>query len=145
MNMQAEYETMTTPKPTAIAPIGETLPQAGVIATRPATAAVAPPSAVGLPRCIHSIAAPAMTPLAPPRLGVMNAIQTLTFMRSAIAPSINAGVMIANIAWNMMKTYSGMLRGGLAKFATTESSETPDRPAFEKSPMKALPVPNARL
>src|SRR4029450_3250150 len=42
--------------PTAIDPIGLTLPQAGVIATRPATAAVAAPSAVGLPRCIHSIA-----------------------------------------------------------------------------------------
>src|SRR5262245_61238422 len=38
-------------------PNGDTLPQAGVMATRPAPAAVAPPSAVGLPRCIHSIAA----------------------------------------------------------------------------------------
>src|SRR5689334_7586443 len=43
--------------PTAIEPIGLTLPHAGVIATNPATAAVAAPSAVGLPRCIHSIAA----------------------------------------------------------------------------------------
>src|SRR5215831_17538430 len=42
--------------PTSIEPIGLTLPQAGVIATRPATAAVAAPRAVGLPRCIHSIA-----------------------------------------------------------------------------------------
>src|SRR5262245_32915562 len=47
---------MLTPAPTAIEPIGLTLPQAGVIATSPATAAVAAPSAVGLPRCIHSIA-----------------------------------------------------------------------------------------
>src|SRR6185503_15196824 len=46
-----------TPRPTQMAPIGPTLPQAGVIATRPATAAVAPPSAVGLPRCAHSITA----------------------------------------------------------------------------------------
>ena len=44
-----------------IAPIGVTLPQAGVIATRPATAAVAAPSAVGLPRCSHSIAAQVTT------------------------------------------------------------------------------------
>ena len=29
-------------------------------------------------------------------------------MRSAKAPIISAGVMIANIAWNMTKTYSGM-------------------------------------
>ncbi len=51
----------------------------------------------------------------------MKATQTLNFMRSAIAPRISAGVMIANIAWNMMKTYSGMLRGGVAKLAITES------------------------
>src|SRR5436190_18488417 len=47
--------------PIQIAPIGDTLPHAGVIATRPATAAVAPPSAVGLPRCIHSTSAHATT------------------------------------------------------------------------------------
>src|SRR5262245_37981778 len=40
-----------------MAPAGATLPQAGVMATRPATAAVAPPSAVGFPRCSHSMAA----------------------------------------------------------------------------------------
>ena len=56
---------------------------------------------------------------------VMKAIQTLNFMRSAIAPRISAGVMIANMPWNMMKTYSGMLRGGEAKLAITESSVTP--------------------
>src|SRR6185503_17441821 len=44
-----------------IAPSGETLPQAGVIATRPATAAVPAPSAVGLPRWSHSIAAQVTT------------------------------------------------------------------------------------
>src|SRR5208337_4697605 len=48
---------MQTVNPTAIAPMGLTLPQAGVIATRPATAAVAIPSAVGFPRWNHSIAA----------------------------------------------------------------------------------------
>src|SRR5215470_2075248 len=42
-------------------PIGDTLPHAGVMATRPATAAVAPPSAVGLPRCIHSMNVQATT------------------------------------------------------------------------------------
>src|SRR6185436_17777973 len=44
-----------------IEPSGETAPQAGVIATRPATTAVAPPSAVGLPRCSHSTSAHATT------------------------------------------------------------------------------------
>ena len=50
-----------TPMPTAIEPSGETAPQAGVIATRPATAAVAPPRAVGLPRCRYSMTAQATT------------------------------------------------------------------------------------
>ncbi len=75
----------------------------------------------------------------------MKTTQALNFMRSATAPRISAGVMIANIAWNMMKTYSGMLRGGEAKFADTESRVTPARPSFEKSPNNASPVPNARL
>src|SRR5512140_3643850 len=35
-------------------PIGPTQPQAGVIATRPATAPDAAPSIVGVPRCTHS-------------------------------------------------------------------------------------------
>ena len=66
-------------------------------------------------------------------------------MRSATAPMISPGVMIANIAWNMMKTYSGMLRGGVAKLAVTESRPTPLRPALARSPTKR-PVPlNARL
>src|SRR5882724_11094212 len=50
-----------TPTPTPMAPIGATLPHAGVIATRPATAAVAPPRAVGLPRWSHSISAQTTT------------------------------------------------------------------------------------
>src|SRR5215204_3417090 len=52
---------MDTPTPTAMAPKGPTLPHAGVMATKPATAAVAPPSAVGLPRCTHSINAQTTT------------------------------------------------------------------------------------
>src|SRR5689334_19394821 len=40
--------------PIMMAPIGPTNPQAGVIATRPATAPEAAPSIVGLPRKIHS-------------------------------------------------------------------------------------------
>src|SRR5688572_9691249 len=235
-----------TPAPIQMAPIGSTLPQAGVIATRPATAAVAPPSAVGLPRWIHSIAAqtttaieaavlvlrkaraasglalsalPALNPNQPvqrrpattrqsgrlcggigsfpkpwrlpsmiaatmaekplvmcttrppaksmaPALKiqpsapqtmcatgqyttrnqrVMNAHYTLNFIRSAIAPRISAGVMIANMPWNITKMNSGMLRGGDAKLATTDSTVTPLRPTLEKSPIHELPVPKARL
>src|SRR6185369_11235738 len=55
--VQARYETIDTPTPIVIAPRGVTLPHAGVMATRPATAAVAPPRAVGLPRCSHSTSA----------------------------------------------------------------------------------------
>ncbi len=55
--MHAAYEMIATPTPIAMAPSGDTFPHAGVIATSPATAAVAPPSAVGFPRCSHSISA----------------------------------------------------------------------------------------
>ena len=34
--------------------------------------------------------------------------QPLNFVRSLIAPLIRATVMIANIIWNAMKTYSGI-------------------------------------
>src|SRR4029453_2560922 len=237
---------IATPMPIQIAPMGATLPQAGVIATSPATAAVAPPSAVGLPRCMSSIAAqattavdaavlvlrnasvasglalralPALNPNHPvqsrpaptrhsgrlcggmgsfPRpkrlpsksaatraekpldmcttsppaksiaealkiqpsadhtmwaIGqyttrnqmVINATHAPNFMRSATAPRISAGVMIANMAWNMMKMYSGMFRGGDAKLATTESMVTLFSMNFDRSPTNALPVPKARL
>ncbi len=42
-------------KPIAIAPIGPTVPEAGVIAASPAIAPVAKPRALGLPFLIHSI------------------------------------------------------------------------------------------
>src|SRR5690349_20774438 len=198
-----------TPTPVQMAPIGPTLPHAGVIATSPATAAVAPPRAVGFPRWSHSISAhattavdaavpvlrnasvasglalsalPALKPNQPvhrrpaptrqsgrlcggigsfpspwrlPRKSaatiaekpldmwttsppaksiapalkihpsddhtmrasgqytarsqiVMKAHQAPNRIRSAIAPRISAGVMIANIAWNITNAYSGM-------------------------------------
>src|SRR5215468_6522397 len=64
---------MLTPAPTAIEPIGDTLPQAGVMATRPATAAVAAPRAVGLPRWIHSIPTQVMSAAEVAVLVFMNA------------------------------------------------------------------------
>src|SRR5204863_8069440 len=42
-------------RPMRIAAIGPTKPEAGVIATRPATAPLAAPSTVGLPRIVQSI------------------------------------------------------------------------------------------
>src|SRR5262245_18491256 len=45
---------MPARKPITIAANGETKPEAGVIATRPATAPDAAPSIVGLPLLIHS-------------------------------------------------------------------------------------------
>src|SRR6185369_903988 len=47
-------QTAPTIRPKAIAPIGPTQPQAGVIATSPATAPDAAPSIEGLPLNIHS-------------------------------------------------------------------------------------------
>jgi hypothetical protein len=75
----------------------------------------------------------------------MKTTKALNFMRSATAPRISAGVMIANMAWNITKISSGIWRGGDAKFATVASGETLTRPSFEKSPMKLPPVPKARL
>ena len=75
----------------------------------------------------------------------MNATNTENFMRSTTAPIMSAGVMIANMPWNMMKMYSGMLRGGEAKLAVTESSVTPCSMKREKSPMNGPEPPKARL
>src|SRR5512137_1850298 len=47
-------QTRPATRPMAMAPIGPTQPQAGVMATRPATAPEAAPSMVGVPRWIHS-------------------------------------------------------------------------------------------
>ena len=67
-----------------IAPSGETLPHAGVIATRPATAAVAAPSAVGLPRCSHSIAAQVTTAIEAAVLVLVNASAARPLALSAL-------------------------------------------------------------
>ena len=76
----------------------------------------------------------------------MNARNAENFMRSATAPRISAGVMIANIAWNMMKMYSGIWRGGLAKFAVIESIVTPFRNTLSRFPTNdPPPFENARL
>src|SRR5947207_12462 len=108
---------------------GVTKPAPGVITTRPATAPEQKPSTVGLPRVSHSSAGQTVDATAVASVVVVNALaampQTMCacgkyttsihsvrnsmiaeyFMRSAIAPTINAGVMIANISWYIANTF----------------------------------------
>ena len=49
------------------------------------------------------------------------------FIRSAKAPAIKAGVMMAKVSWKQMKTVSGIV-------PVIESLPTPLRNAFEKPP-----------
>jgi hypothetical protein len=75
----------------------------------------------------------------------MKATKTEKRMRSTTAPMISAGVMIANMPWNITKMYSGMLRGGEAKLAVTVSIVTFWSIRFDRSPKKAPEPPKARL
>ena len=62
------------------------------------------------------------------------------FMRSTKAPTINAGVMTANVIWNVKKSDSGMS-------PTIPSNPTPRNNALPKPPMTSFappPSPNAR-
>jgi hypothetical protein len=59
------------------------------------------------------------------------------FMRSAMAPTMSAGVMIANISWKTMKSCGGMFSSG------PDSKPTPRRPRWlrgdPKNPATSLP------
>jgi hypothetical protein len=77
----------------------------------------------------------------------MNHSMAENFMRSAKAPTISAGVMMANVIWKVMKTVSGMVPVRL-------STVTPLRNARPSPPTKLLKlvtpasmpvVSNARL
>ena len=60
------------------------------------------------------------------------------FMRSAKAPVISAGVMMAKVIWKVMKTDSGIV-------PCKVSLLMPARNAFEKPPMNAfMPPPSAK-
>src|SRR5262247_3934864 len=79
---------MPAPKPITIAAIGVTKPDAGVIATSPATAPEAAPSIVGLPVLIHSAS---IQPRAASDAAVcvaMNALEASPFAPSA-EPALN--------------------------------------------------------
>ena len=57
--------------------------------------------------------------------------------RSTKAPTMRPGVMIAKVIWNMKKTPSGIV-------PLSVELVTPERKAFDKSPIQALPDPKAR-
>ena len=63
-------------------------------------------------------------------------------MRSANAPVINAGVMMANINWKRKNTANGMV----GAYVALGSMPTPLRNAYWKLPITPFTsVPNARL
>ena len=68
----------------------------------------------------------------------MNQSMAENFMRSAKAPTMSAGVMIAKVIWKVMKTVSGMV-------PLIESTSTPARKSLPKPPMKPLPPSKAIL
>ena len=68
----------------------------------------------------------------------MNTSIAENFIRSANAPTIRAGVMVANIIWNIMNTVSGMV-------SFTASTVTPLRNTLPSPPTSAFPSSNARL
>ena len=61
-------------------------------------------------------------------------------MRSTNAPTISAGVMIANVIWNMKKTVSGTV-----VFGASVCRPTPFRKILLKPPIHGVPGANARL
>src|ERR687887_2424071 len=63
---------------------GPTYPEAGVIATSPATAPEAAPSTVGLPRLIHSVNIHPSAAAAAPVLVAVNALAARPFASSAL-------------------------------------------------------------
>ena len=72
----------------AMAAIGVTNPAAGVIATRPATAPVAAPSTVGLPRELHSMSIQPRAAAAVAVFVLMKALTASPLAASAL-PALN--------------------------------------------------------
>ena len=74
----------------------------------------------------------------------------LNFMRSAKAPVISAGVMMAKVIWNIRKTVSGMVKATAPSplpsvKGLSQLSAMPERKSFERSPIQGPPSPKARL
>ena len=64
--------------------------------------------------------------------------------RSANEPMIKQQVIVANAAWNAIKTYSGITMP-LLKVAATESGVIPAKNNRSRPPMNAPPSVNAKL
>ena len=63
----------------------------------------------------------------------MNSTMAENFMRSAIEPTISAGVMAAKVIWKQMYTYSGITTPSVNVSAFV-SGVMPARKALEKPP-----------
>src|SRR5437870_13787458 len=72
------------PSPITIAGIGPTKPEAGVMATKPATAPLAAPRTVGLPIHAHSATTQERVAAAAPRLVATNAETATPFAANAL-------------------------------------------------------------
>ena len=96
-----------------MAPTGVTEAQAGVMATRPATAAVAPPSTVGLPRCSHSMNTQVSTAVAVAVLVVRKASPATPSAASSL-PALKPNQPTQSSAAPI--TVSGRLWGGMGSF-----------------------------
>src|SRR5690242_15317235 len=75
------------PRPIIIAGIGPTKPEAGVIATKPATAPLAAPSTVGFPTHSHSAITQESVAAAAPRLVATNA-ETASPLAATALPAL---------------------------------------------------------
>src|SRR5690242_7869268 len=104
-----QQSTPATP-PTAIDAIGVTNPDAGVIATRPATAPDAAPSIVGLPFTIHSASIHVSAAAAAPVLVATNALTASPFDASAL-PALKPNQPTHSIA--APTSVNGRLCGGI--------------------------------
>ena len=71
---------------------------------------------------------------------MMNITSALNFIRSAKAPVISAGVMIAKVIWNIRKTVSGMVVATAASplpsvNGLSQLSAMPGRNSLDRSPI----------
>ena len=78
----------------------------------------------------------------------MNQSMAENFMRSANAPAISAGVMMANVIWKQMYTLSGMVAAsglGLPIPPLPMSLRMSLRNMRSRPPIKGVPARNAML
>src|SRR5689334_17718481 len=115
-----------------MAPMGLTFPHAGVIATRPATAAVAPPSAVGFPRCSHSTSAQATTAGEAAVLVLRNASAASGLALSAL-PALKPNQHVHRRPAPI--TQSGRLCGGIGSFPNPRRLPSMSAAAIAEKPL----------